>query len=103
MMPPYIFGSIGAGGKQDAERVHDYTNGKRRWGHDITWSMLDPGGLRLNAQGWGSDIRQGDYILLSNGKGTTRYQFESVDYYGDPSDMWKGILVFAPRQAEDAV
>lgn len=81
-------------------KTHDYTNGKRRWGHDITWKLLDAGGIRLKASGWGSGIGPGDFVLLSTGSDTTRYQFENIIYYPDQKDMWTGILVFAPRPAE---
>lgn len=81
-------------------KTHDYTNGNRRWGHDIGWKVLDAGAKRLDAHGWGVGIELGDYVLLSNGSGTTRYQFQRISYFGDPHDMWEGILVFAPRPAE---
>lgn len=104
MIFPYIFGGIGVGGKQDAERVHDYTRKNRYWGHDIHFRPIDPEGLRLNAGGWGRGIQKGDYILITNpaNQAETRYQVESIEYYIDPRDQWHGVLAFAPRQAEDA-
>lgn len=51
-------------------KTHDYTNGNRRWGHDIGWKVLDAGAKRLDAHGWGVGIELGDYVLLSNGSGT---------------------------------
>lgn len=102
MIFPYIFGGIGVGGKQDAERVHDYTKARRGWGHDIHWRPIDQKGQRLDAGGWGSGIKQGDFILITNpqNQAETRYQVESIDYYADPKDQWHGVLAFAPRQAE---
>lgn len=82
--------------------THDYTNGKRRWGHDLAYSPIDASGLRLKASGWGRGIAEGDYILLSNGIDETRYQFESIDYYANPNDMWSATLKFAPRQPEQS-
>jgi hypothetical protein len=82
--------------------THDYTRPKRRWGHDLTYSLIDAGGLRLKASGWGTGISKDDYILLSNGSDETRYQFESISYYGNPHDMWSAMLVYAPRSAEEA-
>lgn len=83
-------------------KTHDYTRSKRRWGHDLTYSLVDAGGIRLKAYGWGTGINKGDYILLSNGADETRYQFESLSYYGNPHDMWSAVLVYAPRTAEKA-
>ncbi|HEJ7283097.1 TPA: hypothetical protein SMF87_004549 [Serratia marcescens] len=78
--------------------IHDYTRPNRRWGHDIHYSLMDQNGHRLRAGGWGEGIEQGDYILLTNGPDTTRYQVESIDYFVDPRDQWSGILAFSPRQ-----
>lgn len=64
--------------------TYDYTNSKRRWWHDLSYSIIDAWGLRLKASGWGICISEGDYILLSNGSDETRYQFESIDYYANP-------------------
>lgn len=82
--------------------THDYTSAKRHWGHDIHWRLLDDKGLRLDAGGWGKGIEQGDFILITNSAtGTSsRYRVESIQYYGDPSDQWHGVLAFAPRQPE---
>lgn len=80
--------------------TYDYTNSKRRWWHDLSYSIIDAWGLRLKASGWGLGISEGDYILLSNGSDETRYQFESIDYYANPNDMWSATLQFAPRQPE---
>lgn len=85
-----------------AKVTHDYTRPNRRWGHDLTYSLADAGGIRLKASGWGTGIRKDDYILLSNGSDETRYQFESISYYGNPHDMWHAVLVYAPRSAEEA-
>ncbi|MEG2376839.1 MAG: hypothetical protein RSC43_00625 [Clostridia bacterium] len=82
--------------------THDYTRAKRRWGHDLTYSPVDAGGVILKASGWGLGINKGDYILLSNGADETRYQFDSIAYYGNPHDMWSAVLVYAPRTSEKA-
>lgn len=82
--------------------LHDYTRKKRGWGHDIHFRPIDPEGLRLDAGGWGRGIQEGDYILITNpdSGSDTRYQVESIEYHIDPSDQWRGVLAFAPRQAE---
>lgn len=78
-------------------QTHDYTRGKRGWGHDYTF---DPGrgGLEAKMMGWGMGIRPGDYILLSHRNGgETRYRFKRIQYYQDPPDMWRADVEFAPR------
>jgi hypothetical protein len=75
-------------------RTHDYTT--RRWGHDYTFDPIK-GGQRGTALGWGRGLRDGDYLLLQNGAGSTRYRIERVSYFADPADMWKAELAFDPR------
>lgn len=76
-------------------KTHDYRNAVRRWGHDITYRPAPND--QLKALGWGRGIADGDYLLLSNGKGDTRYRVDLITYYRDPPDMWKAVLSFAPR------
>lgn len=76
--------------------THDYT--KRGWGHDYVYHPID-GGLKGTLMGWGEGIVKGDYILLQNGKDSTRYRFTEISYYRDPRDMWSGKIKFAPRTA----
>lgn len=84
--------------------THDYTDSRRRWGHDLTYHPSE-NGLVLSAMGWGRGLVAGDYILLTNkgapgGSSTTRYQIETVRYNRDPADMWRATLRFAPRIRE---
>lgn len=74
--------------------THDYRN--RYWGHDYT--ILGVDGLWMKMQGWGLEIRPGDYILMHNNAGETRYEFITVEYMDDPPDMWAATVHFAPRQ-----
>lgn len=76
--------------------THDYRKPRLTWGHNITYRPID-GGRLLSAQGWGRGLKEGDYILLSNGSADTRYAIGEIDYYMDPKDMWKATLVFDPR------
>lgn len=76
--------------------THDYT--RREWGHDYTFEPID-GGLRGTMMGWGAGICPGDYIVIPNKGGTTRYQFEAIKYMHDPPDMWEADVVFAPRDS----
>jgi MioC protein len=92
-----VFTSFLPSPKEDKNgvRTHDYT--KRGPGHDYTLDPID-GGKRISISGWGHGIRNGDYIILPNGEGTTRYRFIEISYYADPRDMWHGRAAFAPRK-----
>lgn len=77
--------------------THDYRNRLRCWGWDIGYTLLP--GNRLRAHGWGDGLSAGDYVLLSNGDGDTRYRVgDDFRYERDPSDMWFATLHFAPRE-----
>jgi hypothetical protein len=78
-------------------QTHDYT--RRCYGHDYSIRQAADGGTRLRMTGWGVGIVAGDYLILRNGDGTTRYQVEQIDYCNDPRDMWFADVAFAPRQA----
>lgn len=91
-------------GLQDAEQdrqpvTHDYR--VRGYGHSVEWTTRDEG-MTLNANGWGYGddghrIKAGDYIVISHSGGEGRYQFESIKYCSNPSDMWFAKLVYKPR------
>jgi MioC protein len=78
-----------------AQKTHDYT--RRTWGHDYATMAVIDGGRRLRLSGWGHGIKVGDYLILPNGNGTTRYRVDSIDYRMDPPDMWFAEATFAPR------
>lgn len=87
-------------GPTDFPQTHDYT--RRTWGHDYAAMAVIDGGQRLSLSGWGRGIKAGDYLILPNGGGTTRYRVDSIDYRMDPPDMWFAEATFAPRQAVSA-
>ena len=78
--------------------THDYSN--PQWGWDINILNIENDGLNIDVCGWGEGLRNGDYLILRNGKGTTRYVLTSVSYKRDPKDMWFGTADFAPREEE---
>ena len=80
--------------------THDYT--VRCWGHDYTF---DPrvGGLKARMMGWGHGIEAGDYLIIVNGNGSTRYQVDSIKYFDNPRDMWSAEVSFAPRDQQPVV
>jgi len=79
--------------------IHDYTI--RTWGHDYTVLEVKSGGASIRLSGWGNGLRDGDFILLQNGDGSTRYLLRDVKYLYDPRDMWFAVGEFAPRSRED--
>jgi hypothetical protein len=76
-------------------RTHNYTSPS--WGHSTSNWKTEDKGMTASCCGWGKGIRKDDFILLKNGDGTYQYQFVEIDYFHDPSDMWKAKLKFAPR------
>ncbi len=76
-------------------KTHDYT--KSSWGHDLSWDVLD--GQKLKIIGWGSGTKDGDFLLLPNGNNSTRYKVDEISYFSDPTDQFKIIASFAPRQS----
>lgn len=79
-------------------KTHDYT--KRGWGHDYMVTAIK--GNAISLLGWGTGISDGDFLLLQNGQGSTRYKINAVRYRIDPPDMWRIEATFAPRHAEQA-
>ena len=75
--------------------THDYTY--KEWGHSYEITSIEDEGVTITATGWGTGIKDGDYIIFKNGNDTTRYVFDSVTYFSDPHDMWSGSLTFSPR------
>lgn len=76
-------------------KTHDYTF--RFWGHDYVFDPVD-GGIKGDMMGWGDGLQKGDYLILENGEHGSRYQIDSIEYLGNPSDMWKAKVSFAPRK-----
>lgn len=69
----------------------------RAWGHDYTFDPID-GGMTGRIVGWCTPLPEvGDYMLLRNGQGTTRYRVTSVRGYGTPVDMYEAQVAFDPR------
>lgn len=78
--------------------THDYS--RTTWGHDYVIHQVIDNGQRLRVSGWGHGISNGDFIVMSNPPGTTRYRVDNIDYRCDPPDMWFADLSFAPRRQE---
>lgn len=77
-------------------KTHDYRKSEARMGHDLSYTPLPNN--RLSATGWGRGISVSDFVLLTlPDGGETRYRFDEISYFGDPPDMWRSTLSFAPR------
>lgn len=75
---------------------HDFS--RRGWGHDYAVRRVTRGGQSLEVMGWQTGLKQGDRILLQDGYGrSTRYRIAEIEYYPDPPDMWKAVVIFDPR------
>lgn len=69
----------------------------RGWGHDYTILSVDEGGT-IKMAGWHPKrFAVGDFLILANGTGTTRYRVTEVDWKQDPQDMFFATAEFAPR------
>lgn len=77
--------------------THDYTS--LGWGHNITFMSIRPDGMRARVISHGNGVRQGDFLILVNGAGTTRYRVANWEQKR-PSDCWAADIEFAPRAAE---
>jgi hypothetical protein len=78
---------------------HDFT--KTRWGHNVEFISMSDDGRSADAFVFGPHTPPGDYLILKNGEGTTRYQVVENKGRGmGPHDMRRVSLVFAPRTTE---
>jgi hypothetical protein len=76
--------------------THDIS--KKSWGCNYNIMELRDGGMSVDLVGWRSGIKDGDFLLLKQDNGTTRYLVESIRYESNPSDMWFASVSFAPRE-----
>ena len=75
---------------------HDYCH-YRTWGHDVVIDAVDDQGGAVII-GWGYNVNVGDFLILPNGSGSTRYQVMNLLYKSNPVDMWRGQCQFALRE-----
>ena len=77
-------------------RNHDLS--MQVWGNNYNVMDVRNKGMQVDLVGWCKGIKSGDYLLLKQGDGTTRYLVDSIRYVGDPDDMWFAETSFAPRE-----
>ena len=78
-----------------AAMTHDLS--KKTWGCNYNIQELYDGGMKIDLVGWLSGIKSGDFLILKQQDGTTRYLVDSIRYCGNPEDMWFATASFAPR------
>jgi hypothetical protein len=111
--PVFAPASLGAGLIDRAADFHErrdsggpvtYDYGTARgWGWDYTFSPQDGGRVGRLSGFAPYPPKVGDYLILQNGEGTTRYRVTSVDpSYSEPHDMYFADVEFAPRPAGEA-
>jgi hypothetical protein len=76
--------------------IHDLSG--KSWGCNYNIMEVRDGGMCVDLAGWHSGIKNGDFLLLKQDEGTTRYLVESIRYCSDPTDMWFATASFAPRK-----
>lgn len=70
-------------------------------GWDYTFEPVN-GGHQARMTGWGLDLGPGDYLLLSNpasSNGCSIYRIVEINYYFDPSNMWRAEVRWCPPDA----
>ena len=75
--------------------THDIS--RKAWGCNYNVMEIRDGGMSIDLVGWHSGIKSGDFLLLKQDDGTTRYLVESIRYCSNPVDMWFATASFAPR------
>ena len=75
--------------------THDIS--RKSWGCNYNVMEFRDGGMSVDLVGWRSGIKNGDFLLLKQDDGTTRYLVESIRYESNPPDMWFATASFAPR------
>lgn len=71
-------------------QVHDFSVDKRYWGHNFKLiNKLDEDGLLWEIAGWCKNIKIGDILLLGcDTDHLPAYKVKSIDYCGNPKDMF---------------
>jgi hypothetical protein len=84
------FPAFGLGKRRIQEKVHNYT--QRVAGCHY---FLAPAESRHQIYMTAEDdrVKCNDYILLKDEHGSTRYQVESMEHYGDTPTLWTALLI----------
>lgn len=75
--------------------THDYT--RPYLGHNLNIRSMSKDGKTATVLGLGAGVKEGDYLILKNGTGTTRYRVAT--WRPDrPIPYWHARIEFAPRE-----
>jgi hypothetical protein len=69
--------------------VHNFSHYEQ--GREYIFEPLEDG-RRALIRGHGSNVQLGDYLILSHGKGSVRYQVEDIEHYVGSSPLWIAIV-----------
>jgi hypothetical protein len=76
--------------RQNKEKIHHFTRQGQGWDHFLS-PVEDSNKIYMTADHDG--IKRHDYIVLNDETGSTRYQVEEIEYYGDSPTIWTALLV----------
>jgi hypothetical protein len=75
--------------RQRKKKTHNYT--QQVQGCHYFLSPAEDSKIHMTAYGRG--VKCHDYILLNGEFGSTQYQVEIIEYYGDLPKLWMALLV----------
>jgi hypothetical protein len=84
------FPGFGLGKQQSKEKIHNYTQ-QVQGCHYFLSPAEDSNKIYMTADGDG--VKCHDYILLEDELGSTQYQVEIIERYGDSPTLWTALLV----------
>ena len=75
--------------------VHDFRDDL--WGHSANIGKVMNGGINVEIPfGFGSGVRQGDFIIKKNGDDFATYRIDTIKYRADPRDSWEATATHTP-------
>ena len=75
--------------KEVSQKIHDYT--QLNPGEDYLFETIEDG-KKAYLTGQDHRLKRGDYIILPNNSGSSRYQVDSIEYYSEAPDIWIALL-----------
>jgi hypothetical protein len=84
------FLDFGWGKRRAQEKVHNYTR-QVAGCHYFISPAESCHKIYMTAEG--DRVQRNDYILLQDEQGSTRYQVEGIEHYGDTPALWTALLV----------
>jgi hypothetical protein len=84
------FSGFWLGKRRTKEKVHNYTQQIQGCNYFLS-PAEDSHKVHMTADGEGVCLH--DYILLKDESGSTRYQVEAIEHYGDSPSLWTALLV----------